>query len=302
LGAAMMAACAAWNIAGARQVGEASVALTLILLVPFAWITAIAFARPPQLPAAVPSGDTASPGILAGVFVALWNQMGWDNASTIAGEVQRPQRTYPLTMGIAVALVSVTYLVPVAAAAHSGVDPSFWQTGAWVELGRTLGGPWLGGAVVVGGMVCGVGMFDALLMSYSRLPVVLAQDGYLPRVLAKRHKRSGAPWVAVVVCCIVYTSCLGLGFQRLIVLDVVLYGLSLVLEFGALILLRIREPALPRPFRIPGGLAGAVATAVLPTALVAVALVKGTNARALVVGAVFVALGPVVYAWRKQRV
>jgi amino acid transporter len=299
LGAATMTACAAWNIAGSRRVGEASVVLTLVLLAPFAWITALAAAHPS--PPAIPSGDSASSGIVGGTFVALWNQMGWDNASTIAGEVERPQRAYPLTMAVAVALVTLTYLVPVVAAARTGVDPSHWQTGAWAELGRALGGPWLGGAVVVGGMVCGLGMFDALLMSYSRLPVVLAQDGYLPRVLARCHERSGAPWVSIAVCCILYMSCMGLGFQRLVMLDVILYGLSLVLEFVALVLLRIREPALPRPFRIPGGLAGAVATAAMPTALIAIAVVKGASASALAIGATLVALGPVAYAWRRPR-
>jgi amino acid transporter len=224
--------------------------------------------------------------------------MGWDNASTIAAEVERPQRTYPLTMGIAVILVTLTYLAPVLVAARSGADPNLWQTGAWAELGRTLGGPWLGGAVVVGGMVCGVGMFDALLMSYSRLPVALAQDGYLPSILARRHARSGTPWVSVVVCCIVYTSCLGLGFQRLVALDVLLYGLSLVLEFVALIRLRIREPMLPRPFRIPGGLLAVIVIAAMPTALVAIALILEADRPALALGAAIVGLGPIAYAWR----
>jgi amino acid transporter len=300
VGAAMMGVCAASNIAGSRYVGEASAAMTLILLAPFAIMAALAFARPTQ-PAIVAWSGEGSGGMLGAAFVALWNQMGWDNASTIAGEVERPQRVYPLTMGIAVALVTLTYLVPVMVAARTGTDPSVWQTGAWVELGRILGGHWLGWAVVAGGMVCGLGMFDALLMSYSRLPVALAQDGYLPRALARRHARSGAPWVAIVVCCLVYASCLGLGFQRLVALDVLLYGLSLILEFIALILLRIREPTLPRPFRVPGGLAGAVAVAAMPTALIAIALVRAAGTPAFAIGAALVALGPALYVLRRTR-
>ena len=42
-------------------------------------------------------------------------------------------------------------------------------------------------------------------------------------------------------------------------LDILLYGASLVLEFLALIVLRIREPQLLRPFRVPGGMFGAIA-------------------------------------------
>ncbi len=61
--------------------------------------------------------------------------------------------------------------------------------------------------------------------------------------------------------------CLGLGFERLIIIDILLYGVSLGLEFAALIVLRIREPELPRPFRVPGGMFGAVAVGVAPMLL-----------------------------------
>src|SRR3569832_903153 len=45
---------------------------------------------------------------------------------------------------------------------------------------------------------------------------------------------------------------LGLSFSRLVMLDIMMYGLSLILEFVALIVLRLKEPGLPRPFRMPG--------------------------------------------------
>src|SRR5437588_316546 len=50
---------------------------------------------------------------LAGaVSVALWNYMGWDNASTVAQEVEDPQRNYPRAMFAAAALVAVSYILP----------------------------------------------------------------------------------------------------------------------------------------------------------------------------------------------
>ena len=54
------------------------------------------------------------------------------------------------------------------------------------------------------------------------------------------------------------------------VIDILLYAAGLSLEFISLIALRLREPALPRPFRVPGGLAGAVVVLVLPMALAGV--------------------------------
>jgi amino acid transporter len=58
-----------------------------------------------------------------------------------------------------------------------------------------------------------------------------------------------------------------LGFDRLVTLDVLLWGASLMLEFLALIILRVREPRLPRPFRVPGGVAGTALLGVLPAIL-----------------------------------
>jgi amino acid transporter len=88
-------------------------------------------------------------------------------------------------------------------------------------------------------------------------------------------------------------------------LDILLYGASLVLEFLALIVLRIREPQLLRPFRVPGGMFGAIAIGIGPTALLLIALIKnrgeqldlgrlGTVSQ-LAFGLVLMALGVVYY-------
>jgi hypothetical protein len=61
-------------------------------------------------------------------------------------------------------------------------------------------------------------------MSYSRLPLAMAQDGMLPGVFGKLQKKSRAPWVAIVALAIGWAMCLGLGFARLVTLDILLYG------------------------------------------------------------------------------
>ena len=132
-----------------------------------------------------------------------------------------------------------------------------------------MGGPLLRIGVVLGGMISGFGMFNALVMSYSRLPLAMAQDGMLPKVFGKLHPKSKAPWVAILALAIGWAMCLGLGFARLVTLDILLYGGSLGLEFVALAVLRFREPDLPRPFRVPGGLFGAIAIGIPPMLLLA---------------------------------
>ena len=303
LGVALIIVCAAWNLRGTRSVTGGAALMTVLILAPFALLVVLAPFASTRALAAAPA--PASGGFVAAMLVAMWNYMGWDNASTIAGDVARPQRTYPLAMLAAVALVALTYVLPVAAIGVAHVDTRGWTTGSWVAAATTLGGRPLGVAIVLGGVVCAAGMLNALMMSYSRLPLVLAEDGFLPAALTRRSA-TGAPWVAIVVCAVAYMAALRIGFERLVELDVLLYGASLVLEFVALVALRIREPLLPRAFRVPGGLAGAVAIGVLPTLMLAVALWQGRHDRIAGVsvfwlGGALVGAAPLVYALRRSR-
>src|SRR5438552_18641184 len=136
-------------------------------------------------------------------------------------------------------------------------------------------------ALVLGGMISAFGMFNALVMSYSRLPLAMAQDGMLPRVFAKLHPRTRAPWVAIVVCAMGWAMCLGLGFERLVTIDILLYGSSLALEFVALVVLRIREPELPRVFRVLGGMFGAVAVGITPMLLLGFSILRSQHEQVL---------------------
>lgn len=299
-GVAFIAVGSAYNLAGGRAVGGGSAGMMALLLAPFAVLAAVAFARG-AAPAPAASTGPWSLDLAGGAVFAMWNYTGWDNASTIAGEVDRPARTYPFAVLGAVALVALTYVVPVGAMWKAGVDPSHWETGSWVDVARTYGGRELAVAVVVGGMMCAFGMYSALCLSYSRLPAVLADDGYLPRVLARRSAKNETPWVSVIASSVAWMLTLGLSFDRLLGLDILLYGASLVLEFVALVALRIREPDLRRPFRVPGGTVGAAALGVGPVVLLGVALSKNLHEELLGVNALFfgagvVVLGMVTYA------
>lgn len=299
VGAAIIAASAWWNMRGAKAVGDSSLLMGLILLTPFAVMVVLSAAQPARAPPA-----PSEAGLLAGILVAMWNYMGWDHASTVAPEVKRPERTYPLGLCATVALVAVTYILPVWAARRAGIDPRDWSTGSWVSAGEAIGGRWLGTAIVICAVLGAAGAFSSLVMAYSRIPVALAERAELPRVFARRDPRTGAPRVAIAACSVAYAACLGLGFERLIFLDVLLYGVSLVLEFVALVVLRIREPNMPRPFRIPGALFGALVVGALPTALLAAAVIssirQGVSRLELILAAVILNAGAVIY-WARRR-
>jgi amino acid transporter len=268
---AVVALCCAWNLRGAPAVGEDSVWMFVLLLAPFAVFAALAFWRGwAQHPAVQWTRPASGEALSTAILVAMWNYMGWDNASTVAQEVENPQRNYPRAMIAATVLVAVTYILPLAAMAVAGLSPSSFSTGDWTTAARSIGGPLLGIAVVAGGAITGIGMFNALVMSYSRLPMAMAEEGMLPQVVAKRNGR-GVPWVSVVLCGLAWGLALKLPFERLISIDLILYGSSLLLEFVALVVLRIREPKMERPFKA-GNLAVACMLGVGPAALIGYAL------------------------------
>ncbi|HLK34776.1 MAG TPA: APC family permease, partial [Terriglobales bacterium] len=223
-------------------------------------------------------------------LIAIWNYMGWDNATTVATEVHRPQRTYPRALLAAVTIVALSYILPVLAVWRTGLPASAFETGSWADIAGMLGGNWLRVALVAGGMMSGFGMFNALVMSYSRLPLAMAQDGMLPRIFARVHPKTRAPYVAILVCAVGWALCLGLGFERLVTIDILIYGLSLALEFVALLVLRIREPNLKRPFRVPGGMFGAAMVGVFPVLLLGFALVHSEGEQILGMSSLLFAL------------
>jgi amino acid transporter len=275
IGAFVIGVCLVWNLAGGKAVGDGSLALLFVMLGPFVVLTIAALWHGPPSHSSGIVVDRS--GLIAGLLVCMWNYMGYDNAANVAGEVETPQRTYPLGIMLTIALVAIGYVIPIAALSHTGISPGQWTTGSWATLGGYVGGHWLMVGIVVGGMVSSFGQFNALLMSYSRLPLAMAHDGLLPRVFARVRPRTGAPYVAIIACAVLYGACLGLGFDRLVTLDVLLWGASLVLEFLALYMLRLKQPSLPRPFRVPGGTVGAALLGVLPTALLILAGIQAEH-------------------------
>ena len=286
IGVGLVAVAALWNLLGARTIGGSAVVMGALLLTPFAVLAIYAlFAR---AGASAAAAGAARFDLLGGVMVAMWNYMGWDNASTIAGEVERPQRTYPLAMAGAAFLVTLSYVVPIAAVATTGLEAGAWSTGGWAEVARR-GGPQ-----------------NPLTLALSRGPAAMAEDGLLPRVFARCSAKTGAPWVSILACATAWALCLQMSFVKLIMLDVLLTGLSIVLEFAALAALRIREPGLARPYRVPGGLTGAIAIGIPPLALLLLAVVRNDAEAvgplsALQLGGLLIAAGVVTYALAGRR-
>ena len=292
----------ALNLAGIRITGWGAVVLAVGALTPILALTGTAAARAhlvPWSPLAAP-GQGLWSGLGLGIAVMMWNYSGWDMPSTVLGETNRPETAYRRALWWALPLIALAYIVPVAAALAATGGWQRWQTGYWPVVAAAVGGPWLAHAVVAGAITASAGLFLSLVLTNSRLPYVLAMEGELPHWLAATHARTGEPWAAVLVSSAGYSLCALASFKELIVLNVWLYSLTLLLELAAFVALRLREPALARPWRVGGGLTGLWLTAALPSgaALLAMATAGWKNTA---VGVVVALTGPAVWRWRARR-
>jgi amino acid transporter len=268
-GIALVWISGALNLMGVRPVGRTSIALTIGILLPFAAMVLIG--APRLLHWHPPVGPTISPGFLGalggGLSVVIWNFCGWENLSVVAGEIENPQRNYLRAIAIALPIVVAGYLLPLLVAldgARSGVG---WETGSFARAGMAIGGPWLGVVIGIGGALGSFAIFEAALLWVSRMPFALACDNYLPRPLAEIWWRRATPARSIVVCCVVFTILVPLGFVTLVVLDVFFYMGALMLEMGALVRLRTLHPKRDGLFVIGGGRLGLAAAVTAPILL-----------------------------------
>ncbi|HTV09526.1 MAG TPA: APC family permease [Candidatus Aquilonibacter sp.] len=290
-----------WNLRGAVSVGHGSVRMMAISLAPFAVMLVIALWRIAHGGLHLAAGGQTLTYDLGGALsVTMWNYMGWDNASTIAQEVENPQRDYPRAMFVSALTVMCVYTLPLLAVWAVGIPAARFSTGAWADAAGLLGGSVLAMAVVFAGSLDGLGTFNALTLTLTRLPYAMAEDRLLPRILTLRT-RKGVPWVSVLLCGLTWALALGLTFERLISIDLVLWGASLVLEFLSLIVLRRTEPGLKRPFRIPGNQLALILIGCGPMLLLAFALFNARTERmagmnALLFATIIGLAGPLIYA------
>ena len=267
LAVAFIATLTILNLLGVRPTGRAAVALSIAALAPIAILVVVALPRvttAPWTPFAL-EGSTLASGLGLGLAVVMWNYAGWDTPSTVLGETRAPEHAFRRALMLAVPLVAVSYLLPVTLVLATGATTwTAWTTGALPVLAADVGGAWLGHAVAAGAVLSTAGLFMALLLTNSRLPYVLARAGQFPRPFADVHPRFGTPWAAVLLSTVAYAACAAFSFKQLIVLNVWLYSLALLVELAAFLALRATAPSLPRPWRVPGGGAGALAVTVPP--------------------------------------
>ncbi|WP_173009969.1 APC family permease [Mycolicibacterium sp. P9-64] len=245
------------NIRGARSVGDSTILFFILSIVPIVIMTVLglfkltADSTNPFSPFVI-EGSTPLAAFGVGLAVVMWSYCGFDSIGPIAGEIKDPKRNIPKAMMVAMIIIIASYMLPLMAAMAVGGWES-WEEGSFGDIAGALGGPALRVLVVVGGMFSVLGMYSSLLMSSSRTVYVLAQEHWAPASLGRTCRRRGTPVVAIVVSSLIYAVFSVNAFEELVVVDVFLINFLALLQLAALIALRIREPRLDRPAKIPGG-------------------------------------------------
>jgi amino acid transporter len=197
------------------------------------------------------------------------------------------------------------YILPLAVCVSGTGATAAWGTGWFSHEGYRIGGPLLGESLAIGGAVMSFAVFEAAMLWVSRMPFVLAREGYLPTPLAEMWTATETPGKSILLCCIVFTLLIPLGFVALVVLDVFFYMAALVLEMIALVRLRGTHRHRDGRFKIGGGAPGLTLTVALPVltwlATFGLAVSTGTGSRDFLIA---IALGATVwpaYAISRRR-
>ncbi|XP_051214501.1 probable polyamine transporter At3g13620 [Lolium perenne] len=279
------------NYAGLSIVGWGAVTLGIVSLAPFVLMTAMSVPKlRPRRWASQVKGRKDWRMFFNTLF---WNLNYWDNASTMAGEVDRPERTFPRALAVAVVLIAVSYLLPLmAATGATDAPPDAWVNGYLADAAGIIGGRWLKYWTGAGAVISSIGMFEAQMSSGAFQLLGMADLGLLPAVFARRAARTGTPWVAIVASTAVTIAVSFLGFDDVVATANFLYSLGTLLEFASFLWLHAKHPELKRPYRVPLPLPALVAMCAVPSAFLAyVCVVAGWRVFALAAGLTALGVG-----------
>ena len=299
MGVAVIAVLAYLNIRGLNVIAISSIVMVVIILTPFVVMTILGFANwhgVPWQPFAYP-GQSVLTSIGYALAVGMWMYSGYDSMSVLAGEVEEPRRVIPRGLMIAMPLIVISYFVPTLAALGGVGRWDEWTTEggiSFVEIAEQLGGTALGVAMLVAAVVSNLALYQEYLAQGSRPAYAMAADHLLPRVLTRTHHKYGTPWVSIVVLAVINAGLVRYGFETLLVIDVFLMMFYYILIFIAAVVLRVREPAMERPFRVWGNTAVLAAICTPAVAIAVIALfTNGTDW--LIGGLAGVLTGPIAY-------
>ncbi len=213
-------------------------------------------------------------GIMAAGAVVFFAYIGFDAVSTTAEEARNPTRDLPI--GIIASLIICTVLYIVVAAIMAGIVPvtSYRSLEAALpgmpivpqaESTAFLNAPvayvlhvidqdWAAGLISAGAVAGITSVLLVMLLSQPRSFFSMSRDRLLPAAVSKVHPRFGTPYITTIITGLIVAIVAGLTPIN-VVGEMTSIGtlFAFVVVSAAVIVLRIKRPEAPRPFRVPFG-------------------------------------------------
>lgn len=259
------------NLRGIKAAGWAATAMQVLIFVPVAWMCIVALLQwkfNPLLPFA-PPGKPLGVVFGTGLALAMWNYAGFEQLSSIGGEIEGGQKTFLRALTWNMPLVTLTYLLPGTLALAALGNWSAWKTGYMVEAAGQIGGAGLRALMLVASILATAALSNSTILFTTRLPQAMAEDGYLPRWLAKIDPRYGTPVRAILVSAVVYCALARASVVQLVDIYIWARIATTLLTVLAAWRLRATMPGAARSFRVPGGTTGMLYIVLFPAVLCA---------------------------------
>jgi amino acid transporter len=292
----VLAVIAYLNARGIQVAGSLAVILQVVILIPVLWLCVVALLHwhfNPLLPF-VPPGKPFGSVFGQGLALAMWDYAGYEQLSSCTAEMKDPQRTFVRVLAWNTPLNILTYTLPATLALAVLGNWSQWNTGYIVTASRLIGGPWLGGAMLIASIIGVASLSNGTVLYTTRIPATMAEDGYLPQWLAAIHPRYKTPARAIAVSTVIY--CILAKFPVVDLVNVYIWTriatsmMTVLAAWG----LRRKMPDAKRGFRIPLGAFGVLAVILLPALLCAVKIYY-SEPFVMHWAPVLLALGPIAY-------
>jgi len=237
----------------AIMVGIKILVLTFFIVVGWSWM------RPENWTPFAPNGWA---GISAGAAIVFFAYIGFDAVSTVAEETKDPQRTLPV--GILASLVICTIFYVLVAAVFTGLisytdlratlatEQAEPLTIALAHASPDLG--WAVGIVAFGSVVAHTAVLLVFQLGQPRIFFAMSRDGLLPPIFRAVHPRFRTPYVSSLVTGAFVATCAAFAsIDEMVDLTNIGTLFAFILVCAGIIVLRIKDPTRPRPFRVPSG-------------------------------------------------
>jgi APA family basic amino acid/polyamine antiporter len=306
------------NIKGAKSGGKLSMTFTFLIVTSMLLIIMATFGGSEgsietfeTVSVNYPAAGFSAVGLFMAMVLAMrnafWGYEGWIALGFIGEEIKNPNRNLPRALTIGISLVILTYLLINMAYLYimpidemlAVLSQNENNIAAVVVTDKLFGA---GGSYIISGMILisTLGCTNATILVSSRIYYAMAKKGLFFKNAAEIHTTNKTPHFAlkyqcIWACVLIFSGSFDTLTDLLIITAFIFFGM---IVFGVIVL-RMKEPNLHRPYKTPGYPIIPIVFVVFCIILLVVSLIESTEKSLIGIGFIFSGL-PFYYYWKKK--